>query len=140
MKQGTFLCYRLFMKYCVFFRFFENILDSGLSLFSLCVSVCTHSRQVEHQRCSRTGRVQKIHRNLRKNTIFNEHPVDNVRDSWSFLTGFLPYLTSVLSRYVNALQPGMLGGPEFWDFRAFSFLFLQKLRLCYNIFKPSELT
>ena len=37
--------------------------------------MCTHTRQVEHQQCSRTVRVQKIHKILRKNTIFNEHPV-----------------------------------------------------------------
>ena len=51
--------------------FFPKILKySGLwpSLFSLGVSVCTHTRQVEHQRCSRTGRVQKIQKILRKNT------------------------------------------------------------------------
>ena len=39
------------------------------------ISVCTHTRQVEHQRCSRTGRVQKNYNILRKNTIFYEHPV-----------------------------------------------------------------
>ena len=37
--------------------------------------MCTHAGQVEHQRCSRNGRVQKIKKILRKNTIFNEHPV-----------------------------------------------------------------
>ena len=73
--------YRVFIKYCVFFRIFENILDSGLSLFSFGVSVCTHTRQVEHQRCSRTGGVQKNHKILRKNTIINEHPVAAVADS-----------------------------------------------------------
>ena len=43
------------------------------------VSVCvyTHTRQVEHQRCSRTGRVQKNHQILKKSTIFNEHPVSS---------------------------------------------------------------
>ena len=35
-------------------------------MFSLGVSVCTHTRQVEHQRCSRTGRVQKNHKIFRK--------------------------------------------------------------------------
>ena len=58
--------YRVFIKYCVFFVRLENIPDSGLSLFSLCVSVCTPTRQVKHQRCSRTGRVQKNHKVLRK--------------------------------------------------------------------------
>ena len=53
------LMYRVFIKYCVFSEDFKNIPDSGLSLFSLGVSMCTHTRQVEHQRCSRTGRVQK---------------------------------------------------------------------------------
>ena len=51
--------YRVFIKYCLFFRRFWNIPDSGLSLFSLGVSVCTHTRQEENQCCSRTGRVQK---------------------------------------------------------------------------------
>ena len=38
--------------------------------------MCTHTRhQVEHQRYRRTGRVKKIQKILRKNTIFNEHPV-----------------------------------------------------------------
>ena len=31
--------------------------------------------QGKHQRYSRTGRVQKNHNILRKNTIFNEHPI-----------------------------------------------------------------
>ena len=36
------------------------------TLFSLGVSVCKHSRQVEHQRCSRNGIVQKNHKILWK--------------------------------------------------------------------------
>jgi len=60
---------------CVYSKKYFNIPDSGLSLFSLGVSVCTHTRQLEHQRCSRNGRVQKNHNILRKTTIFNEHPV-----------------------------------------------------------------
>ena len=36
--------YRAFIKYCVFFRIFKNIPNSGLSLFSHGVSVCTHTR------------------------------------------------------------------------------------------------
>ena len=39
------------------------------TLFSLGVSVCTHTRQLEHQRCSRTGRVQKNHK-IRKKTQY----------------------------------------------------------------------
>ena len=65
------LKYRVFIKYCVFYEDFKIF----RSLFSLGASVCTHTRQVEHQRCSRTGRVQKYHKILRKNTIINEHPV-----------------------------------------------------------------
>ena len=42
----------------VFFRRFLYIFRTQ---FSLDVSVCTHTRQAEHQRCSRTGRVQKKH-------------------------------------------------------------------------------
>ena len=60
----------------MFFRRFQYIFRT---LFSLGVSVCTHARQVEHQRCSRTGRVQKYHKILRKNTIINEHPVSECK-------------------------------------------------------------
>ena len=57
----------MFIKYCVFFfKDSKFILDSGLSLFSLGVSVCTHTRQIEHQRCSRTGRVQKKSQNFKE--------------------------------------------------------------------------
>ena len=50
---------------------FWKILKHWVSLFSLGVSVCTHNnRQVEHQRCSRTGRVQKNHQILRKTQYF----------------------------------------------------------------------
>ena len=66
-----FCTYRVFIKNCVISEDF-NIF---LTLFSLSVSVCTHTRQVENQRCSRTDRVQKNPKVLRKNTIFNEHPV-----------------------------------------------------------------
>ena len=58
--------YRVFIKYCVFFRIYRNIPDSGLSLFSLGVSLCTHTSQVENQRWCRTDRVQKNHNILRK--------------------------------------------------------------------------
>ena len=58
--------YRVFIKYCFFPQIFKNIPDSGLSLLSLSVSVCTHTRQVENQRCSRFGGVQKNHKILRK--------------------------------------------------------------------------
>ena len=43
----------------VYFWNILNIPDSGLSLLSLGVGVCTHTRQVENQRCSGTDRVQK---------------------------------------------------------------------------------
>jgi len=58
--------YRVFIKYCIIFEDFKNIPDSCLSLFYLGVIVCTHTRQVEHQLFSRTGRVQKNHKILRK--------------------------------------------------------------------------
>ena len=51
------LWYRVFIKYCVFSKIFIKIPDS---VFSRCQCVCTHTRQVEHKRCSRNGRVQKI--------------------------------------------------------------------------------
>ena len=65
--------YRVFIKYC--FWKILNIPNACLSLFSLGVGVCTHSRQVENQRCSRTGRVEKNHKIFRKKHN-NEHLVD----------------------------------------------------------------
>ena len=50
--------YRVFIKYCVFSEDFKIF----RTLFSLGVGVCTPTRQVEHQRCSRTGRFQKNHK------------------------------------------------------------------------------
>ena len=80
--------YRVFIKY-FFSEDFENIPDSGLSLFSLCVSVCTHNRQVEHQRCSRTGRVKKNHKILRKKTYIRENSRQK-RPADAAFTGFFP--------------------------------------------------
>ena len=65
--QGLVKNYWVFIIYCVFSQILIYIFRT---LFSLDVSVCTHTWQVEHQRCGRTGRVQKIQKNLRKNTIF----------------------------------------------------------------------
>ena len=70
--------------------FFSEFLKLFRTLFSLSVSVCTHTRQVEHQRCCRTDRVQKNYNNLRKNTIFNEHPV-------SFFLSFSLFFTPTSS-------------------------------------------
>ena len=56
----------VFIKNCVFYEDFKIFRTLAFSLFFLGVSVCTHARQVEHQRCSRTGRVQKIKKILRK--------------------------------------------------------------------------
>ena len=66
--------YRVFIKYCVFSKILKYIPDSGLSQFPLGVSVCTQW-QGKHQHCRRTGRVKNNNSILRKNTIFNEHPV-----------------------------------------------------------------
>ena len=42
----TTVSYRMFIKYCVFSLILKYIPDSVLSLFSLSVSVCTHTGQV----------------------------------------------------------------------------------------------
>ena len=69
-----FVKYRVFIKHCVFSKISKYIPDSGLSRFFLGVyngfHAWTTKWQVEHQRCSRTGRVKKIHKIIR-NTIFN---------------------------------------------------------------------
>ena len=75
----------------------EYIPDSGLSLLPLGVRVC-RQWQVKHQRCSRSGWVQKNHNILRKNTIFNEHPV---KQKWDIFSKILKYIPdSGLSRFL----------------------------------------
>ena len=78
-------------------------------MFSLDVSMCTHPRQVEHQRCCRTRRVQKIQKNLRKNTIFNEHPV-------SLLPFFCPVQTlpALLSAQSFCLSVSLILEPSLY--------------------------
>ena len=68
--------YRVFIIYCVFSKILRNIPDSGLYWIPLSSnSECTQW-QAKHQRySSRTCRVQKNHNMLRKNTVFNWHPV-----------------------------------------------------------------
>ena len=66
-------CTRSYRVILCFFRRFSNIPDSGLSLFSLAVSVCTHTRQVVHQCCRRTGRVQKKSQNFKEKHNNYEH-------------------------------------------------------------------
>ena len=55
-------------------KILKYIPDSGLSRFPFGVSVCSQW-QVKYHHCIRTDRVQKNHYIIRKNTIFNEHPV-----------------------------------------------------------------
>ena len=50
--------------------FFSDFWKICWTLFSLGVSVCTHNRQVENQRCSRNGRVKKNHNIFRKKHNF----------------------------------------------------------------------
>ena len=64
----------MFIKYCVFSKILKYTGLLSLSVFTWC-QCGTHTGQVEHQRCIRTGKVQKNHNILMKNTIFNEHPV-----------------------------------------------------------------
>ena len=70
--------YMVFIKYCVFSKILKYISDSGLSLFPLGVS-----GRSKPSPCSRTCRVQKYHNILRKNTIFNEHPVEDSNNTRS---------------------------------------------------------
>ena len=78
--------YRVFIKYCIIFEDFKNIPDSCLSLFYLGVIVCTHTRQVEHQLFSRTGRVQKNHKILRKKHNISWTPCIIWCDSYKWIT------------------------------------------------------
>ena len=62
-RQLSLSRYRVFIKYCVFseeFKIFQTL--AFLCFPSVSVCVHTHTRQVEHQPCSRTSRVQKNHK------------------------------------------------------------------------------
>ena len=84
--------YRVFIKYCAFFEDFKIFRTLAFLCFPS-ASVCTHTRQVEHQRI---GRVQKNHKNTVKETIFYEHPVAAAK--WQ-LGGRLNFLwCSLISR------------------------------------------
>ena len=55
--------------------YFPKIFLWSFSVFPQCQCVYTHQAGKTTRRYSRTGRVQKNHNILMKNTIFNEHPV-----------------------------------------------------------------
>ena len=66
--------YRVFIRYCVFSEFLKIF----RTLFSLGVSVCTNTRQVEIQRCSRTGRVQKNQTKIKEKTQYLINTLYNI--------------------------------------------------------------
>ena len=66
--------YRVFIKYCVFSKILKDIPDSGLYRFPLVVSVCTQW-QVKPQCLQQNLQSSGKSHILRKNTIFNAHPV-----------------------------------------------------------------
>ena len=76
--------YRVFIKYCVFSKILKDIPDSGLYRFPLVVSVCTQW-QVKPQCLQQNLQSSENHNILRKNTIFNEHPVSHKMDEKSNL-------------------------------------------------------
>ena len=67
-KTEKFYIYSVFIKYCVFpenIVIFLNSVSSATVPVVFDLALCTHTRQVENQRCSRTYRVQKNHKILR---------------------------------------------------------------------------
>ena len=129
--------YRVFIKYCVFSKILKYIPDSALSWFPLSVSVCTQW-QVKNQRCSRTCRVQKNHNILRKNTIFNEHPVSFINlkkivltvaiiffiSPWLQILAPLSQLCKSLTSVIFHLKPWPLWYPFDWSWYLCVVLFL----------------
>ena len=72
--QARLNSYRLFIKYCVFiltFWIFPNSASSAAALVFYLPRVCTHTDTEEYREKQESG----IYQNLRKNTIFKEHPV-----------------------------------------------------------------
>ena len=87
--------YRVFIKYCVFSKILRYIPYSGLSRFPPGVSVCTPARQLEHQRCTRTCRVQKYHNILRKKKYLMQELLKvNFWDIFTYKLGF--YVMSLI--------------------------------------------
>ena len=71
----------MFIKFCVFSKILRYIPDSMASIgFPHGVCECTQW-QVKHQSCSS----RKHHNILRKNTLFNEHPVFSFTDTFGLL-------------------------------------------------------
>ena len=64
----------MFIKYCAFTNILKYISDSGLSRFSLGVSVLTQW-QIKTPALQQNLQRSEISQHLRKNQIFNEHPV-----------------------------------------------------------------
>ena len=64
--------YRVFIKYCVFFRFLQNILDS---VFPRCQCMYTHQAGRKPALQQNWQSSEKSQNFKEKNTIFNEHPV-----------------------------------------------------------------
>ena len=66
--------YMVFIKYCVFVEnvviFLNSVSSAAVLVFDL--PLCTHT---DTEGKPREIRVRNIFENLRKNTIFNEHPV-----------------------------------------------------------------
>ena len=61
--------YRVFIKYCDFSKDFIIIRTLALLCFPL-VCVYTYQAEVEHQRCSRTGRAQKKSQHFKEKTQY----------------------------------------------------------------------
>ena len=74
--------YRVIIKYCVFsddFKIFQTLAFLFFLLVSVCVQLYTHQAG-RTPALQKTDRVQIIHKILRKNTIFNEHPVHKMHN------------------------------------------------------------
>ena len=72
------IMYRVFIKYCVFPQnvvIFLNSVSSAASLVFYLPGVCT---QTDTKGKQRKARIRNILKSLDKNTIFNEHPVQDM--------------------------------------------------------------
>ena len=64
--------------------FFQRFWYIFRTLFSLGVSVCTHARHVEHQRCNRSGTVQKIFKEKTQYLMDTLYSIEHFQEKYNF--------------------------------------------------------
>ena len=105
---------------------------------SLVVSVCTHTRQAEHQRCRRNGRVQKNHKVFRK-----KHNISWTPYIWQVLLTFMTSFACLVREGMihSSSMPSRTGQPglnQSWHAGIYSTKFHNWLNKLYISFEEQQ--